>query len=118
MKTVITLYALFLGISASVFGAPALADQPLPQRIVYYSDLNLSHTSGVKRLYRRISAAARAVCGQTAITPLQQNAAARECSKKAIAEAVRDVSNVNLTAYHLERTGQGSASQEKLAARK
>jgi UrcA family protein len=118
MKTVITLYALFLAISTSVFGAPTLADQPLPQRIVSYSDHSLNHASGVKTLYRRIRAAARAVCGPTTATPLAQNAAARKCSKNAIAQAVRDVSNVNLTAYHLERTGEESASQEKLAARK
>ena len=118
MKTVITLYALFVAITTGVLSpAVSAAEQPR-QRVVNYSDLNLNHASGAKSLYLRISAAARAVCVQPSAITFQQKAAARECYTKAISDAVRDVNNVNLTAYHLERTGQGSSSEEKLAVRK
>ena len=47
-----------------------------------------------------------------------QKAEARVCARKALQDAVRDVNNAGLTAYHLERTGQGPAEEGTLASRK
>ena len=117
MKTVVTLYALFLALSTAAFGPPALAGDNLPQRVVQYGDLNLENAKGVQALYRRLTSAARIVCAPGVNLGHYQKAEVRACAKKAVQDAVRDVNNASLTAYHLERTGQGG-EKEKLASRK
>jgi UrcA family protein len=117
MKTVVTLYTLFLAVSTAAFGPPAAAADNPPQRVVNYSDLNLASAKGVQTLYRRLTSAARIVCEPAINLGHYQKAEARACARKAVQDAVRDVNNANLTAYHLERTGQGEG-KEKLASRK
>lgn len=114
MKSAITLYALFLTASALVFGASAAAADAPRQRVVQYSDLNLNHPLGVEKLYKRIAAAARAVCGPATPVAVEFIAANKKCRAEAIAVAVQDVNNSNLTAYHRERTG---AIKERFATR-
>ena len=117
MKTAVTLYTLFLTLSAAAFGPPAAAGDNPPQRVVQYGDLNLENAKGVQALYGRLNSAARVVCAPQVNLGHYQRAEARACAKKAVQDAVRDVNNANLTAYHLERTGQGG-EKEKLASRK
>jgi UrcA family protein len=117
MKTIVAFYTLFLAVSSAAFGPPALADDQPRQRVVKYSDLNLQTTDGVQTLYRRLTAAARAVCVPGVTLGHSQKAEARACASKAVQDAVREVNNAILTAYHLERTGQSEA-KEKLASRK
>jgi UrcA family protein len=117
MKTAVTLYTLFLALSATVFGPPALATDKPPQRVVQYGDLNLASSKGVQTLYGRLTAAARIVCAPAVNLGYYQKAEASVCTKKAVQDAVRDVNNANLTAFHLERTGQ-AGEREKLASRK
>ena len=118
MKTVIGLYTLFVVLGAFTFGAPALAAEGPRQRVVDYSDLNLASARGVETLYRRIASAARVVCEPSINLGYHQKAEARICATKAVLDAVRDVNDAGLTAYHLERTGQGASEKENLASRK
>lgn len=116
MKSAITLYALFLAVNALVFGASVHAAETIEQRVVQYGDLNLNSPQGVAKLYKRISSAARSVCGPSAPVSLSFIAAQRQCRAQAIAAAVQDVNNANLTAHHLQRIGQ--SGETKVASRR
>lgn len=87
-----------------------------PQRVVRYSDLNLNHPDGVKVLYRRLATAARAVCQPDISVPQTLHNKARNCARMALDNAVAQVNNANLTAYHDAKSGRQSADT-KVASR-
>lgn len=58
----------------------------------------------------------RSVCGPSSASSLPFIAAKKRCRAQAIAAAVQDVNNANLTAYHHERTGQ--SGEPALASRR
>ena len=104
---VITLLAIPTVVIAEPAVAAAGADAP-PSVTVRYRDLNLENQEGVANLYGRIHAAAVVVCrdveGPQLVNRLfwtQWNA----CMTHAVAKAVQDVRNENLSAYHWERIG-------------
>lgn len=70
---------------------------------VEYGDLNLATTQGIERLYERIAQAAEGVCGrpERSLASVQH---VRLCTRKAIARAVADVANPELTALFAART--------------
>jgi UrcA family protein len=72
-----------------------------PPVTVRYADLNLANAEGALALYRRITAAARTVCGPDYA---QWYPAARKgwkhCYKATVDEAVRAVNAPTLTALH------------------
>ena len=74
---------------------------------VKFSDLNLATDAGADMLYRRIAAAARAVCPDPNIRDLRAFASNEACRSEAIARAVRDVSSPRLAAVYSAHTNQG-----------
>jgi UrcA family protein len=93
---------------SSLFGSisPASEDTELETRskIVWFSDLNLSHPEGVAVLYRRIGAAAHRLCADRNSTVRYWSKAEAECKRAAIANAVSTIRNDRLTALHREKT--------------
>src|SRR5690242_5107145 len=80
-------------------------DQPLPQRIVNFADLDLTRNAGAVTLYGRIKSAAKQVC------PAELDAGfpapnRQHCIEQAISHAVADVNAATLTSYHLAKTQQ------------
>ncbi len=73
-----------------------------PSVTVRYYDLNLNSPEDVASLYGRIRAAAIDVCKQSEGS-LRINRVYWECVAHAIANAVKDVHNEKLSAYHGER---------------
>ncbi|HET9389044.1 MAG TPA: UrcA family protein [Steroidobacteraceae bacterium] len=74
---------------------------------VKYGDLNLSTDEGAARLYRRITQAARSVCGLDYIQPEERMYVNwKPCYEQAIATAVAQVNSPLLTAMHARKTGQ------------
>jgi UrcA family protein len=67
-------------------------------------DLDLTKPEGTATLYRRIEYAARAVCSPYEGRPLAQYAIWRRCFTETVESAVAKVDNVNLAAYHLDKT--------------
>jgi UrcA family protein len=114
MKTAQALLSiLWLG-GALLCGNAVAGETVTKERVVSYADLNLNNPAGVQKLYRRISAAARSVCGLNEALSVQR-AMAKACTQKAIDDAVTKVSNHNLSAYHAQKIGKGG--EPKVAAR-
>lgn len=73
------------------------AEQDQPTRVVRFDDLNLSNSAGAEALYRRIRAAARAVCEMPISSDQFENSAVTRCIDRAINEAVVHVNAPVLT---------------------
>ena len=94
-----------LAILALLFAQPGMAVPRVdeaPSVTVRYYDLNLDTPEDVASLYGRIRAAAIDVCTQSEGS-LRINRVYWECVAHAIANAVKDVHNEKLSAYHWER---------------
>src|SRR6185295_17002756 len=82
----------------------ASASQPLlphvRQKLVHYSDLNLSNTADAVTLYGRISHAAHTVCQPVFFTNDETGARRRDCVLAAIERSVVQVNATELTRYH------------------
>jgi UrcA family protein len=114
MKSAQVLCSLLCLVGALLGGA-ALAGEPATrERVVNYADLNLNNAAGVQTLYRRISGAARAVCGRNEALSIMR-AKANACAAKAIDDAVTRVNNHDLSAYHAQKLGKNG--EPKVAAR-
>jgi UrcA family protein len=103
--------SIVVAVLASCFTAAASArdsDPYLKQTEVSYSDLDLTQVADAKRLYSRIWHAARNVCRvDFGVTSRTQNVE-EKCFDEAVETAVHRVSDPNLTAVHLTRTGKRS----------
>jgi UrcA family protein len=88
-----------LAATASVSGAVTPVAQP-PTVVIKYGDLDLSQEQGVRILYRRISAAAQAVCVPLVSGDLMSLARSRVCQQEAIERAVRQVPSARLAAMY------------------
>jgi UrcA family protein len=75
---------------AAVAGTAASA-QEAPTAIVSYAGLDLSSTAGLAALNRRISVAARRICGEADIRDLQRQAAVDACRTTAVRSAAPQV---------------------------
>jgi UrcA family protein len=99
-----------LAVCASPFAYGASAEDGVKSQTVSFADLDLSKPAGAQTLYKRITKAARQVCGPadkySYITPRK---AFRECYEEAVAAAVAQVDRPSLTALHREvtRTARG-----------
>ena len=109
---------LVAGAAASVMSlacASSFADAGAPiefnhSTIVRYTDLDLSHSGDVARLYARISLAADKLCGPRSITgAYAKSAIYTSCYVDAIGQAVAYVNHPALTAYYLQRWPQSVA---------
>jgi UrcA family protein len=95
-----------------VSGAMSRADAaPLDQKPtsmkVRFADLNLGTQAGIETLYKRISQAARIVCyDDTPTGDPRYFYHRRKCEQTAVANAVRDVNNRNLTAMYRAKHGE------------
>jgi UrcA family protein len=98
---IISVLALTASIPANRSVADTL-DDAAPTRIVDYSDLDLSHPTGVAVLYSRIEGAAKVVCKAGGDRDLAALARAHRCVQSSIARAVADVHSRQLT-DHLAR---------------
>jgi UrcA family protein len=77
---------------------------------VKFGDLNLANSGGVETLYKRIERAARRVCDiDSEQSDPSRQSHWRYCYKTAVANAVQDVNNQNLTAMHREKNKESSA---------
>src|SRR5579862_3432744 len=93
-----TLLAVFL----SPLGSAATAVGPRDEvvtRIVNFADLDLTNSKAIETLYRRLKTAADQVCGSADLTRLQ-TLYVRQCTKRAIDQAVKDVNSSSLTSLH------------------
>lgn len=88
-----------------------------PHRVVSFGDLNLNHADGVKVLYSRLSAAARAVCGSSSY-PYMLRAESRKCVRTSLANAIAAIDNPNLTAFADNRTNGSNVTGITLASRR
>jgi UrcA family protein len=86
------------------FPMSAVAETPLQhpsELIVKYSDLDLTLTSGIVELYRRLEQAARLVC--TAVTAETGAAPSAVCVSDALARAISEINEPGLTRYAAAR---------------
>ncbi len=89
--------------------APSLAGEvEVVSQTVKYGDLNLAHAAGAVALYGRIRSAARNVCASDGSPELRFATETKACMKQAIAHAVADVNQPQLTQYYLVKTGQSA----------
>jgi UrcA family protein len=85
--------------------SPAIAQAQL-QMEVDLSGIDLSSDAGADQALRRIRNAARAVCGvRSGPQPFNERAAARECARESIAQAVEDL-DVPYVSQRLQRSRQ------------
>jgi UrcA family protein len=113
MKTVQVICSI-LWLSSALLCGNAVAKDVVKERVVRYADLNLNNPAGVQALYRRITAAARSVCGRNESLSIGL-AKAKECTARAIDEAVARVNNHNLSTYHAQKVEKNGGP--KVAAR-
>jgi UrcA family protein len=96
---------LFTGSLGVAQAATSMDD--VPSVVVNYSDLDLSTSDGVQKLYRRISLAARQVCPFGDSRDLQRVAVTYACRQAAIARAVSNVHSPQLVALSADRARHG-----------
>ena len=96
-------------LACSLLAAGAMAAPPAEQGRsvrVSYADLNLSSPAGAAVLYGRIKRAAGLVCGAGSDPiQMQRHLIWRACVSGAIANAVATVDSPQLTALHVQATG-------------
>jgi UrcA family protein len=98
-------------VAGATLATPSIASVPddAGSRItVDYTSLDLANASDAAKLYSRLRAASRAVCGQPATHSLTARRIYDECRAKAVADAVSAVNEHTLTAIH-ERSDVKSA---------
>jgi len=101
---------LLLGLAGMVGARAALADpagHDVPRVVVKYGDLNLATDTGTQILYRRLKAAARAVCPDFSTRDLLQADISRRCRAEALARAVHDVHSSRLAAIYARQPYAG-----------
>jgi UrcA family protein len=75
-----------------------------PQSVtVRYHDLNLNTAEGIASLYRRLRNAASEVCRPSDLRELARLAYRNDCFDHSVADAVRNVHNEALSAYHWQQ---------------
>ena len=79
----------------------------VPTAVVSYGDLDLSTTTDVQTLYKRISVAARQVCGFEDSREPARIARANSCRRAAVERAVSEIHSPQLAALHAERAKRG-----------
>ena len=90
MKAITIVLASALITAAAIKAVPALAETASPDvavSVVHTADLNLASQSGQRQLDRRLSLAAREVCGIASDVDLEGKNAVRACRDNVLAEA-------------------------------
>jgi UrcA family protein len=102
------LAAALFGVFASSFAAlQAAADSFDPLHVtVKFGDLDVSQPQGATVLYRRIRAAAEAVCSPYDRSDLESKRRLSVCVKNATADAITTVNQPALSAVYVEKSGK------------
>ena len=105
--------AAFAVMTATVAAAPAIADNMGEALSVHvkYSDLDLTHASGVNELYNRIRAASQRVCEPFSDRSLSMAQLHEACVANAMSHAVADVKQPALTALYLEKNANSHSQR-------
>ena len=95
MKTLALVTTLLIGSLAATANATTktAADENVRQAVVSFADLDLETQAGAKTLLRRITFAARRVCGvyDVGLIAMEFRAQLHRCAEQATARAVADV---------------------------
>ncbi len=97
MKTTIGVMAVMMALASVAVQATETAVGEPRQRVVPYSDLNLSNPAGAAVLYKRISHAAHVVCALPQPWDGVMVARMRNCVRTALARSVSHVNAPELT---------------------
>lgn len=89
--------ALTVALTGNLASATTVDDEA-SQTVVHYSDLDLSRPQDARRLYARIRRAAHAVCETYQSADLQRAQAYRQCTDKAMANAIAKVQSAQVAA--------------------
>ncbi|HEX6639204.1 MAG TPA: UrcA family protein [Steroidobacteraceae bacterium] len=82
--------------------ARADAQQSPPSISVSYSDVSFATTAGAAKVYGKLKAAARQVCGvNDGVKDIAMINAAHQCYREALADAVQRIDRPTLTALHV-----------------
>jgi len=81
------------------------SDKP-PQRVVSYTDLNITHKAGAETLLFRIKSAAREVCAPLLNPTVVATATYKQCLSQAVGRAVADVNAPVLAQVYGEASGK------------
>lgn len=92
----LALATIFAGSATALAGDAGRAGADVPRVAVHYGDLNIDSVAGQRTLQRRIERAARNVCPESNARDLRTRAAAQECQRQAVAEALRVVGEQRL----------------------
>jgi UrcA family protein len=87
MPISLTRAALVLGLSCTLAATPAFAAPDGQSTVVRFTDLNLATPAGEQVLYRRVSQAAKLVCGEADLRDLQRMSEMTACRATAMASA-------------------------------
>lgn len=101
----LTMLLVALAAGATQVALADTVDGEAPSRQVNYSDLDLSHASGVKVLYQRLVRAADAVCERYEDAELSRMQIYKTCVRHSLSAAVADVGNPLLTSYYESKAG-------------
>lgn len=106
---------LLLGVAAGLSlgaqaGETSLAPRVSHSVVVSYADLDLAEADGARKLYARLKAAARQVCGPVpSVREHRETADYQACHARALSKAVNRIGSQQLYALHAARTGGASA---------
>jgi UrcA family protein len=91
---------IWCSVLGSLMGAASAAPpESPPQRVVSFSDLDVTHAAGAAVLYSRIKYAALQVCGSADTRDLRAAQCVHRCQLQAIANAVNHINLPELTKY-------------------
>lgn len=89
------------------FGSVLAASPAEPSKAIHYSDLNLTTSTGVAALYKRIERAASEVCQLPHGTKLLRiQTEIKACRADSVDRAIAQVNLPALSALHVARTGR------------
>jgi UrcA family protein len=106
---------LLLGVAAGLsLGAQAGETSPAPRVshsvVVSYADLDLTGPDGARKLYARLRAAAREVCGPVpSVREHRETADYQACHERALSKVVNRIGSEQLYAVHAQRSRAASA---------
>ena len=117
MKLATTLVASILAATAIDARAATPADDAY-SITVQFADLNLDHKAGAAKLYFRIRAAAKRVCGEQANERLVAKQTYAICVKRAVSAAITRIDRPMLSDYFAQLGGKlATTAPENVAAR-
>jgi UrcA family protein len=86
--------------------------------LVHFADLDLNNPAGVRALFGRLRGAAEQVCAPLQGRDLSSTWAYHRCVRDALARAVAQVDQPDLSAYYRARTEGGNGTPARIVASK